>query len=190
MIYESKILHELWAFMQTPPTHTHTHTHPPAILYKWAKRLSSDHRNFAVFKPNTFKLGNTLPSVCKARILFQYCTIRISWFVGSFLLGHPLQFLSFSPVAIPCVYVPPQITTDIPEPLFITQKLTLTVKRISMQSIMSEDVWVDGVMYRLSLGHSVEDCGQHPRPIPASLPPPAMQTGQIIVYHLKALKEG
>ena len=48
-IYESKILHELWAFMQT-----HLSLH---ILYKWVKGTSSDLYNFAEFKSGTFILG-------------------------------------------------------------------------------------------------------------------------------------
>ena len=51
-------------------------------------------------------------------------------FFGNFLLRHPPKFPSFSHVAILRAYVRPQMTTDIPEPLYITQKLTLTVKRI------------------------------------------------------------
>ena len=48
-IYESKILHELCAFMQTHPS-----LH---ILYKWAKSISCDHYNFAKFRQATFILA-------------------------------------------------------------------------------------------------------------------------------------
>ena len=48
-IYESKILHELWAFLQTHPS-----LH---IMYKSAERIYCDHYNFAEFRPDAVILG-------------------------------------------------------------------------------------------------------------------------------------
>jgi len=48
-IYKGKLLHELWAFMQTHPS-----LH---ILCKWVKRTSCDLYNFAEFRPDIFILG-------------------------------------------------------------------------------------------------------------------------------------
>ena len=47
-IYKSKLLHEMWAFMQTHPS-----LH---ILYKWVKCTSCDLYDFAEFRPRTFIL--------------------------------------------------------------------------------------------------------------------------------------
>ena len=73
-IYKSKILHELWAFMQTYPR-----LH---ILYKWAKWTSCDDRNFIKFRPDTFILG-TYTAQCmytmKIISVFHKTNIVIFW---------------------------------------------------------------------------------------------------------------
>ena len=101
----------------------------PACTYE-----SSVHLVTSIISPNLDQvilyLAHTLPSVFTLWKLFQYFNRRISWFFGNFLLHHPPKFPSFSHVAILRAYVQPQMTTDFPEPLYITQKLTLTVKRI------------------------------------------------------------
>ena len=117
----------------------------PACTYE-----SSVHLVTSIISPNLDQvilyLAHRLPSVFTLWKLFQYFNRRISWFFGNFLLHHPPKFPSFSHVAILRAYVRPQMTTDFPEPLYITQKLTLTVKRIK----------------------AVKECGQHPCPLPAS----------------------
>ncbi len=48
-----------------------------------------------------------------------------------------------------------------------------------MRSTVLEDTWIDGVIHRPSLSHSVKECGQHPRPLPAS-PQPHRQQGKLV----------
>ena len=79
------------------------------------------------------------------------------------------------------------MTNDIPEPLYITQKLTLTVKRILMQSTVLEDTWVDGVIHHPSLSEGVRSTSPPPSSQPPP-PPPVMQIGQINAYQVRVLK--
>ena len=51
---KEKILHELWAFTQTPPP---PHTHTKLAHVAKMSQASCDHYNFAEFRPNTFILG-------------------------------------------------------------------------------------------------------------------------------------
>ena len=80
-----------------------------------------------------FYLAYTLPSVCTLWKLFQYFTRRKWWFFGDFLqhCTPPPKFCSFSHVAKLRAYVLAQITPDVPEPICITETLSLTVKRIN-----------------------------------------------------------
>ena len=140
---------------------------------KWVKRTSCDSYNFADFRPGTFILG-TYTAQCmysmKIISVFHLTNFVIFW---QFSPTSPpkKKFPSFSHVAILRACVLLRITMDIQEPLYITQKLTLTVKRIPIQNTVWEDAWVDGVICRPSLSHSVKECGQHLRPLPASTHP-------------------
>ena len=73
-IYESKILHELWAFLQTHPS-----LH---ILYKRVKRTSCDLYNFAEFRPGAFIFG-TYTAQCmyttKLVSIFHQTNVVIFW---------------------------------------------------------------------------------------------------------------
>ena len=140
-------------------------------------------------------LAHTLLSVCTPRKLFQYLTRRISWFFDNFLLRHPPKFPSFSHIATLRAYVQPQMTTNIPEPLNITQKLILTVKRIKeyqckvlYEKIHGSTEWYIA-LHRFTHNEGVQSTS----PPPSSQPPPApqtMQIGQNNAYQVGALKQG
>ena len=153
----------------------------PAHTQEWAKRTTCDHYNFTKFRPDIFILG-TLTAQCMYENGFS---ISIS--------ENRPKFPSFSHVTILHAYVLLQITADIPQPFYIARKLTLTIKRILMQSTVWEGAWIDGVIYHplLShsftesflhwiiplLSHSAKECSQHP---PPSSQPPLPQQCKLV----------
>ena len=118
-------------------------------------------------------LVHTLPSVRTPRKLFQYFTRRISWFGGgggNFIQRHPLN-LRPSHMSLYCVLTFDPKWQPISQNHSTSRKIDTDSqenKRISMQSTVWEDTWVDWVIYCPSLSHSVKEYGQHPRPLPAS----------------------
>ena len=125
--------------------------------------------------------AHTLPSVCTPGKLFQYFTRRTWWRGGNFHLRHPSTSpasLNFRPfrTSLYC------LLTFNPKWQLISHNHSTShkswhwqlkeLKKISTQSTMWEDTWVDGVIYRPSLSHSMKKCGQHLSPLPASPHPP------------------
>ena len=143
---------------------------------------------------NLDQILSYLSSVCTPWKSFQYFTRRKSWIFLQFSPTSPPKFPSFSHLAILRAYVSTS-KSQLTSPSHSTVHKSWHWQLKNWKNIDAkywwEDAWIDGVIYRPSLSHSVKECDQHPptpsRPLPSSK---AMQAGKINAYQVRELKQG